>query len=211
MDSYKITIEAFDKMASAYQDKFMHLDLYDDTYDSFCELIQKVNPKVLEIGCGPGNITRYLLMKRPDFRIDAIDLAPNMIKLAQENNPNANFKIMDGREIDKLTEKYDAIIGGFCLPYLSKTDCAKLIKDSSFLLNRGGIFYFSTIEGNYQDSGYEISSSGQDKAYVYYHQEDYLQAGLKENNFKLLNLIRKHYLKPDKTPSTHMIFIAQKN
>src|SRR5215210_3775931 len=139
MDSYKITIEGFNKLASVYQDKFMNMDLYEDTYDSFCKLIEKYNAKIFEIGCGPGNITKYMCSKRPDFTIEAIDLAPNMIKLAKRNNPTANFKIMDCREIDNLTVKYDGIMCGFCMPYLSKEDCAKLIKDCSFLLYRGGI------------------------------------------------------------------------
>jgi len=210
MDSYQTTIDAYNKLASAYQDKFMHLQLYDDTYDIFCRLIEKVNPTVFEIGCGPGNITRYMLSKRPDFRIQAIDMAINMIRLAKENNPTADFTIMDCREIDKLTSKFDAIICGFCMPYLSKEDCAKLIKDCSLLLNTGGILYLSTIEGDYSRSGYETSSGGEYKLFVYYHQQDYLQEDLANNNFELIDLIRKDYQKSDGTPSTHMIFIAKK-
>ena len=211
MDSYKITIDTFDKLASIYQDKFMNMDLYDDTYDLFCRLIEKPHPKIFEIGCGPGNITRYILSKRPDADIEAIDLAPNMIELAKANNPTARFKIMDCRAIDQLTDKFDAIVCGFCMPYLSKEDCAKLIKDCALLLNSGGILYFSTIEGDYRQSGYERSSNGTDKAYVYYHQADYLQEALKKNDFKLADLARKSYAKPDGIPSTHMIFIAKKN
>jgi 2-polyprenyl-3-methyl-5-hydroxy-6-metoxy-1,4-benzoquinol methylase len=211
MDSYKITLEAYDKLASAYQDKFMHLDLYDDTYDIFCQLVEKSNAKIFEIGCGPGNITRYLLSKRPDFIIEAIDMAPNMVRLARVNNPTAHFKIMDCREIDKLTDKFDAIMCGFCLPYLSKEDCAKLIKDCSVLLNTGGVLYLSAIEDDYNKSGYETSSNGEYKMYVYYHQEDYLQEGLTECNFELVNLERKNYQKPGGISSTHIIFIARKN
>src|SRR5690606_4608879 len=98
---------------------------------------------------GPGNITRYLLAKRPDFTIDAIDIAPNMIELAKQNNPTANFEVMDCRGIAGISKKYDGIICGFCMPYLSKSDCGQLIADSANLLKDNGILYFSTIEGNY--------------------------------------------------------------
>ena len=54
MDSYKETFETWNKIAVLYQDKFMDLDLYDDTYDAFCEQIAKINPTILEIGCGHG-------------------------------------------------------------------------------------------------------------------------------------------------------------
>jgi len=70
-------------VASSYEDKFMDFDLYNDTYDFFTEQITTNNPKILEIGCGPGNITKYVLGKRPDLKLTAIDIAPNMIKLAK--------------------------------------------------------------------------------------------------------------------------------
>ena len=209
MDSYKITFHTWDKVAGIYQDKFMDLDLYNDTYDTFCKLVSKQNARIFEIGCGPGNITRYLLAKRPDLKIDAIDIAPNMIELAKENNPAAHFEVMDCRNIGSLTARYDGIMCGFCLPYLSKQDCAQLIHDSANLLNDGGILYLSAIEDDYERSGYEANSAG-DKMYIYYHQENFLQESLKTNNFELVELIRKAYSKADGTSSSHMIFIARK-
>ena len=122
MDKYKETFQTWNKIASIYQDKFMNLDLYNDTYDIFSELITERNPTILEIGCGPGNITKYLLDKRADFKITVIDIAPNMIELAKKNNPTADFKVLDSRNIDKLKIEYDGIIAGFCIPYLSKVD-----------------------------------------------------------------------------------------
>ncbi len=209
MDRYKITFETWDKVASLYQDSFMDIHLYDDTYNTFCQLIKMKSPKILEIGCGPGNITKYILSQRPDFEIKAIDVSPNMIKLAKKNNPTADFEVMDCREIDMLMEKFDAIMCGFCMPYLSKEDCAKFIKDCSLLLKGNGILYLSTIEGDYNKSGFETSSSGQDKAYVYYHQEKYLRKKLNENNFELIELVRKEYVKGE-INSIHIIFIAKK-
>ena len=210
MDNYELTFQTWDKIASQYQDKFMNMDMYDDTYDLFCELIKKSNPKIFEIACGPGNITNYILSKRPDFEVEAIDIAPNMIKLAKENNPTVSFKIMDCREIGKLTSKFDGIICGFCMPYLTKEDCAKFITDCSFLLNTDGILYFSAIEDDYSRSKIETSSDGQHKMYIYYHEEGYLLEGLKKNNFELVKLKRKNYLKNDGTNQVHIIFIAKK-
>jgi 2-polyprenyl-3-methyl-5-hydroxy-6-metoxy-1,4-benzoquinol methylase len=210
MDHSKKAIELFDKIAGIYQDTFMDLDLYDDTYNTFCNLIAKTHSSVFEIACGPGNITKYLLSKRPDLEILAIDMAPTMIRLAQDNNPTAQFKIMDCRDIDALDTQFDAIICGFCMPYLSKEESLKLIKDCAHLLNPGGIFYFSTIEGNYEKSGYETGSNG-DSVYVYYHQEDYLVEGLRENYFEVVETQRKPYQNSDGTPSTHLIIIARKN
>lgn len=210
MDHSRLAAEAFDRIAGLYRDKFMDLDLYDDTFAVFCSMVEKRGARIFEVGCGPGNITRYVLTKRPDFKILATDLAPNMISLAKEINPAADFMVMDCREIGHMKEKFDGIVCGFCMPYLSKTECAQLIFDCANLLNAGGIFYFSLIEDRYDRSGYETSSNGKESLFVYYHEEDYLRKSLSENNFELADLGRKKYTRADGTENTHLVIIAKK-
>jgi len=210
MDNYKITFDTWDKVAALYFEKFMDLDLYNDTYDSFCPVVEKQNSKIFEVGCGPGNITKYLLFKRPDFKVTAIDVSPNMVKLAQKTNPIADFKVMDCRNIDAIQEKYDGIVCGFCIPYLSKDDCAKLISDFNFLLKKDGVIYFSFIEGEYDKSGFETDSSGINKAYVYYYQQNYFQNLLNQNNFETMQVAIKSYTNSKNITATHLIFIAKK-
>jgi cyclopropane fatty-acyl-phospholipid synthase-like methyltransferase len=210
MDPYIITFETYNKAALAYEEKFMYLELYNDTYDAFCSLITRQGANVFEIGCGPGNITRYLLSKRPDFQLLAIDVAPNMIQRAIANNPAAHFEVMDCREMDRIAGPFDGIISGFCIPYLSKEAVTKLIKDCAALLQRGGIFYGSVIEGNYTDSGFVTSNDGQHRSYVYYYGEETLLTVLHANQFELVELQRKQYPQSQDLYSTHIIFIARR-
>ena len=206
---YKETFETWNKVASLYQGKFMGLDIYNDTYDFICSTLNKPNSTILEIGCGPGNITKYLLSKRPDFEIFGIDIAPNMIKLAKENNPNASFAIMDSREISKIKTKYDGIVCGFCLPYLSPTDSEKLIFDANNLLNDNGLIYISFIEGGHNKSGFQVGSSG-DRSYFYYHNLDKLKTQLLENSFDGLKIFKVEYKKSEAQKDIHTIVIAKK-
>lgn len=204
------TIETYDKAAKQYEDKYMDMDLYNDTFDKFCSLISKRNAEIFEIATGPGNVTRYLNSQRPDFKIFGIDLAPNMIELAKINNPSADFKVMDCKDITKIDRKFDAIMCGFCMPYLSKEECAKLIADSSGLLHKGGVLYFSTMEDDYNKSGFETTSfSGQDRVYIYYHQADFLTECLNQNGFEVMESVRKDYPEPDGTFLTDLIMIAK--
>jgi ubiquinone/menaquinone biosynthesis C-methylase UbiE len=68
MDKNKQAIDVFNKLAKVYQDKFMDVSLYHDSFDVFCSHIKKENPSVLELACGPGNITQYLLKKTSRFK-----------------------------------------------------------------------------------------------------------------------------------------------
>ena len=141
----------------------------------------------MDIGCGPGNITKYLLTARPDFDISGIDIAPNMIELARRNNPAARFDIMDIRQIDEIKTRYDGIICGFCLPFLSQTDCQKLIQDCYSLLNEEGMMYISFVEGEPNQSGFKSASTG-DRTFFYYHSFDSLKQQLSTNKFTLLKM-----------------------
>lgn len=120
MDRYKETFETWNKVAKLYQDTFMKLDLYNDTYDDFCSAVSKADASILEIGCGPGNITKYLSNKRADFKIEGIDISPNMVALAKANNLTHHFSVMDSREIDQLQLKYDGIVIGFAFLIFQK-------------------------------------------------------------------------------------------
>ena len=210
MDRYKETFETWDKVASLYEERFMDLDLYDQTYDLICSSVRDKNAKILEIGCGPGNITKYLLNKRPDFEIFGIDISPNMIKLAKKNNPTAKFKVMDSREISMLKTKYNVIICGFCLPYLSENDCEKLILDFAQRVNGDGLVYISFMEGNANQSGFQASSTG-DRVYFYYHELKKLNAQLHSNGFEALKTFKVPYTRADLTKEIHTIVIAKKS
>lgn len=217
MNPYTETAQTWNKVASLYQDKFMDLDVYNETYDLICHSIPKTNPKLLEIGCGPGNITKYLLSKRPDFDILAIDSSPNMIELAKKNtnevrtasNPTAHFEVMDSRQISELNTKFDGIVCGFCLPYLSQKDSEKLILDAYNLLTDNGFIYLSFVEGNPDKSDFQVGSSG-DRVYFYYHDLVTLKAQLVDNNFEELKVVHVEYQKSETQKEIHTIVTAKK-
>lgn len=210
-DRIKETIETYNVAAKSYQDKFMEMDLYNDTYDTFCHLIGKSNARILEIATGPGNVIRYIHRKCPNFKVFGIDLSPNMVELARQNNPQAEFAVMDCRDIYLIDKKFDGILCAFCLPYLSREETKKLLSDAALLLESGGILYISTMEGDYNKSRYETTSfSGSNRVFVYYHQADYITDCLREFGFEILDIQRKKYPESDGSFLTDMIFIARK-
>lgn len=208
MDKYKETFETWNKVAALYQEKFMHLDIYNESYDAFCDLLP-ANASVLEIGCGPGNITQYLLSKRNDLKITGIDIAPNMIKLAKKNNPSAEFHVMDSRNIHEFKTTFDGIICGFCLPYLSPEDVSKLIVGCYNLLTVDGVLYLSFVEGDANKSGFMTASTG-DRTYFYYHEITTIKKQLNDSNFEEIKTFKVEYSKSETVKEMHTIMIANK-
>ncbi len=209
MDNYNETFETWNKVAQLYQDKFMDLELYNESYDKFCKSILKNDASILEIGCGPGNISKYLLSKRQEYMIYGIDVAPNMIDLARKNNPTANFDVMDCRNINEITTKYDGIICGFCLPYLSEEDGSKLLLDSYNLLEENGALYLSFVEGNPHDSGFKRGSTG-DRTYFYYYELERLKKQLGEIGFGMPMVFKVNYKRNENDVEVHTIVLARR-
>lgn len=209
MDQYQETFETWNKIASLYEEKFMKLDLYNESYDLFCTLLNKENAAVFEIGCGPGNIASYLLSKHPGFDLFGIDVAPNMIELAQKNNPAAKFSVMDCRDIHLIKSTFDGIICGFCVPYLSEQEVVKLVKDSYQLLNTNGVIYISFVDAESGKSGYKTGSGG-NRVYFYYHETNKLQNLLTENGFSNFQYLKVKYSNTGTVDDVHRILIARK-
>jgi 2-polyprenyl-3-methyl-5-hydroxy-6-metoxy-1,4-benzoquinol methylase len=212
MSKYNAAAQLFDKYAQLYQDKYMDLDLYNEGFEFAINAINNSNAKILDVASGPGNISKYLISKQPEYDILGIDLAPTMLQLANVNCPKAVFKRFDCKNISLLKEKYDGIFCGFFLPYLSKEEVRKFIEDTVKQLRKNGILYLSTMEDDYSKSGFKESSTDKnDKIFIYYHQADYLMEFLKVNGFKILQVDRIDFPVEDGADTIDLIIIAQKS
>ncbi|WP_046757555.1 class I SAM-dependent methyltransferase [Kordia jejudonensis] len=208
-EKYQETFNTWNTIAQLYEDVFMDLTLYNDTYVLFCESLSKNDATILEIGCGPGNITKHISTLLPKSEIIATDVAEAMIVLAKKNNPSVNCTVLDARNITEINQKFDGIMCGFIIPYLSKIDCARLIADCSKLVNPDGILYISFVAGKYADSGF-ISGSTGNRTYFYYHEVETIQTVLKTFDFSIVSMIEKEYQKSDGNLEIHTIIIAKK-
>ena len=211
MENFDVSVKRFDEFADEYALRFMDVDSYSDSIDKFCAQISIKQPKILELGCGPGNVTSLLKIRFPEAHITAIDLAPKMIKIAQRVMPEVDFRVMDVRDISSIPEKFDAVMCSFCLPFLSKADSCKLIADCAEKLNSGGLLYISTMEGNETKAGFEATSfSGNSEIYFNYHSRPDLENSFAESGFEISHLKLQDYPEPDGRVTTDIIFIGIK-
>ncbi len=100
MDSDELRA-SYDQVAETYADTFFdELDrkLFDrELLDAYAERTQD-RGLVLDIGCGPGHIARYLHER--GVEVAGVDLSPEMVEVARRLNPGLRFDVGDMGALD---------------------------------------------------------------------------------------------------------------
>lgn len=213
MNPKKETLETWNKMAEVYKDKFMDMPIYNHTYDFVLENLKNKNAAILDVGCGPGNISKYLINKNSALQILGIDAADEMVKMAQKLVPQCKFEVKDATQLKTIDKKFDAIFVGFCIPYLTQSQTLDLINDCFEMLNedvsqsgRQGILYLSFVNGNPSQSEWKENNVG-DRIYFHYHLTSDIKSNLIKTGFQILQEFEIDYENGDK----HQVVVAQKN
>lgn len=200
--------KTWNNVAQMYNDKFMSMDFYNASYDRFCSLLPP-NAKVLEVGCGPGVITKYLNDKRPNLSIIATDYAPNMIEIAQQNVPNAEFQVLDARQLNTINQSFNAVVAGFILPYFAKEDVLAFFQMCNSLILNNGPLYFSFVEGKFEDSVIKKGGDGNELLFHYF-ERGFIDESLACNNFRLVEDFKIQYPLKENKMEVHTVLIVEK-
>ncbi len=210
MDKNRLAVELFGRYAQRYQEKYMNQDRYQRSLDAFCDYEILPSGSLLELGCGPGNVTQYILDRLPGLELLATDLAPEMLSLAQANNPSIQTQLLDCREISTLEKQFTGIIAAFVLPYLSPKEAKAFINDAAVQLKPDGVLYFSMMSGSASLSGWQGPSDGSaDRLYMYYHEEKTLLNYLAEAELEV-KYKEQLTIEPGQVEPYDLVLIAQR-
>lgn len=207
MERITRTITAYDKNCDAYNDKFKEFEPYVRMIREFIELLEP-GLKVLDLGCGPGNVSRQLMLSGKEFGIEGIDLSEEMVKLARKNVPSGKFSCRDLRDINFPEESFAAIFLSFCIVHLNETEMADLLEKAAKYLKREGRLYLSFMEG--KTDGFEKTSFSEEELFFYYHASEKVQEILRDHHLSINKLTKQGYLESDGSVTTDVFIFASK-
>lgn len=124
----------FDRIALLSGEGWNHSSHY---HDFLSRHIPTPCREALEIGCGTGAFSRRLA--KSSDRVLALDLSPNMIRVARERSaqfPNIDFRVADVLELELPAEKFDCIATITTLHHLPIAEVLPKIKNA---LKTGGV------------------------------------------------------------------------
>lgn len=109
-------------------------------------------PKILEIGCGTGVMTKRLVNKYPKSLITASDISPEMIERARsalKKSDNIKWRIMDAEEAIEH-EKYDLIVANMVCHWF-KNPREGMVSLRRNLNNNGRLYFSIPAPDNFQE------------------------------------------------------------
>ena len=129
----KIVKEDYNAIANTYAKCYSEIDYCKSYIDEFVTKLS--GKKILDVGCGAGQITDYLTQK--GFETTGIDFSKELLKIAEQNFPNSKFILADICEYEQK-EKVDGIITKDVLFHLSDEDLFAVLKKFKRLLKQSG-------------------------------------------------------------------------
>jgi 2-polyprenyl-3-methyl-5-hydroxy-6-metoxy-1,4-benzoquinol methylase len=206
MDKTAVTIDSYNVSAKNYADKFMDFSPYKNRIIHFQKNYASMAKTVIDLGCGPGNVSKLFYEQNPNYEITGIDLSEVMVSLAKQSVTTGEFRVGDLRSID-LKETYDIAIASFCIVHLSNEEAERFIQKLSGLINPNGYLYLSFMEGN--DSQYESTSFSDKEIYFNYFEKENVIRQLASVGFEIAEVIEQNYEENDGSVTRDIFVIAQ--
>jgi len=130
---------SYDRVAQRYAEEYfaeLAAKPFDrDLLDEFARAVWGQG-EVCEIGCGPGQIARYL--KDRGVKIRGLDLSAEMVAAASRLNPDIPFTQGDMLALDLPDDSFAGIVSFYAIIHLRREDVTAALKEMRRVLKPGG-------------------------------------------------------------------------
>ncbi len=134
-----------------------YLTYADERGRPFVEMVARVGAAspatVVDLGCGPGNLTTMLRERWPAADIRGLDSSPEMIAQARSVDPSILFDVADLRSWAGEAEPVDVLVSNATLQWLP--DHLDLLPALVERVTPGGWFAFQ-VPGNFEEPSHAI-------------------------------------------------------
>jgi trans-aconitate methyltransferase len=168
------TIETYNRSADALAGKFDALGARVDDINETFKLIDKENPKVLEIGFGNGRDAQEILKKTNDYT--GIDISTELTKLAQQKSPTGKFEVADVNSFE-FPKQIDIVFAFASLIHLDRDELHRTLQKLFDNLAAGGV---ARISMKFSDQYQELTKADEFGTRTYYHYSNTEMAELAE-------------------------------
>src|SRR5687767_10527397 len=135
--------ETYNKIAEEWHKDHQTDDWWRNGTDKFISFL-KTEDLVLDVGCGGGTKSKYLIGK--GLKVVGIDIAEKMIEIAKREVPQGEFMAMNLTDADKLEYLFDGIFMQAVLLHMPKKDALPILEKMVSKLKKDGYLYIAVKE-----------------------------------------------------------------
>ncbi len=141
--------ELFDRWANSYDWTFPSF-IYQAIHKRLLSQVElSPNANVLDLGCGTGRLLDRLATKFPEIRATGLDLSPQMLRVARQNNrhrPRLIYLEGNAENLPFAEGQFDAVFNTISFLHYPQPD--QVLKEVARVLSPGGKFYLVDITFN---------------------------------------------------------------
>ena len=181
-DIIKKTIDSYEEIAGEYYSAHLNVSTMKNQIDFFIKNLPGKN--ILDIGCAFGRDAKYFT--EMGFDVFGVDLAPNFIKIASKNVPDAKFTQMDMRFLDFPENSFDGLWICSSFLHIPKDLARKTLIGFKKVLKKNGLMYVCVKQGN--SEGFvrcDKYNSNKERYFSYYLSEKFKKL-VEDAGFKII-------------------------
>ena len=145
MDKSQLAVNTYEKIAGKYAEQYFD-DMVDVPYiEKFLTILPK-QAKILDVGSGPGQFTKYMIEK--GFEVIGIDFSKEMVTIAKEKVPTGDFRYMDMRHLDFPDNSFDGVFSAYSLIHIPSEEVRATLQGFYRVLKVGGYVEIAVQKGD---------------------------------------------------------------
>jgi len=132
----------YGEIAGVYEAFFPSLQRYEGRVERFLEETVTPGCRVLDVGCGPGQLTRELA---PTVQVVGLDLSAEMLAQARQGRPSGEYRVYSYREpVPEELGRFDVGLAVGCLDFCD--DLPRTLRHLSEAMKPGGRLLLTVLE-----------------------------------------------------------------
>ncbi len=132
----------YGEIAGVYEAFFPSLHRYEGRVERFLGETVAPGHRVLDVGCGPGQLTREL---DATVQVVGLDLSPEMLEQARRGRPSGEYREYSYRDpVPEDLGRFDVALAVGCLDFCD--DLPRTLRHLSEALKPGGRLLFTVLE-----------------------------------------------------------------
>lgn len=190
-DAVEQTHKTYDRIARDYSIKIDKLvsnswigEYERSLIDRLLSMIKSLKPQILDIGCGNGKDTRYLMQQ--SIMAIGIDISSGMLEEARKCVPDSILYQMDMRNLGFTSESFHGVWANGCIYHVPKSDFIRVLGEVRRILKSSGIFSFNFKVGSGELLEESPRSYGGSPRFYSYYTATEMERLLNQNGFVVI-------------------------